>query len=82
MSIQMIRVVCLHFSRKEKDIIEHTNAQDVSKHTSTKCHEVTLMVKLLIVDVPFTKFPHNRVSDTIGPITLSTVNGVQVAGLS
>ena len=51
----MTSVVCLHFSRNEKDSIEHTNAQDVSKHTSTKCHEVTLMVKLLIVDVPYTK---------------------------
>lgn len=53
--------MCLHSSRIEKDSIEHTNAQDVGKHTSTRCREATLMVKLLIIDVPYTKFPHDRV---------------------
>ena len=38
----MLGVMCLHFSMQEEDIIEHTNA---------KCHEITLMIKLLAINV-------------------------------
>ena len=43
----------------------------------TKCHDVTSMSKLSIINV--TKhMPHNRVSDTITDVTLNTLNGVPV----
>lgn len=34
------------------------------------------MVELLIIRVT-NAYPHNRVTDTIGPVTLNTMNGVQ-----
>jgi hypothetical protein len=38
----MASVICLHFRMQEEDILEHSNG---------KCHEVTMMVKLLINNV-------------------------------
>ena len=49
--------------------------QYISKHTNSKCHEVTLMVKLLTGSVTWYK-PCNRASDTILYGTLYTTNNV------
>ena len=41
----------------------------------SECHEVTIMVMLLIINVT-SHTPQNRVSDTIKLVTLNTINGV------
>ena len=46
-----------------------------SKHTNSKCHEVTLMVKLLTINVMWHR-PRNWVSDTITYGSLYTTNNV------
>ena len=43
-------------------------------HLNTKCREVTLVMKLLIINVT-QNMPQNRVSDTITHVTLNTMNG-------
>ena len=42
---------------------------------NTKCHEMTLMWKLLVISVA-EDMPQYRVSDAITHVTLNTINGV------
>ena len=52
-------------------MIEHTRAKILVAHLNVECHEVTLMIKLLIVTV--TQHTHqNSVNDIITHVTLNT----------
>ena len=46
-----------------------------SKHTNAKCHEVTLMIKLLAISVTWHR-PHNKVNDIIKHVTKNTINDI------
>ena len=47
--------------------------QGISKYSKPHDHVVTLMIKLLVISVTYTE-AHSRVSDTIRPVTLNTIN--------
>ena len=48
-------------------------------HLNAKCHEVTLMMNLSIIDVTL-HTPQNRVSDTVTHGTLNFINGALWTG--
>ena len=61
-SVRMASVMCLHCNMLEGNILELTNGKchlcvhrhaphNTSEHTHAKCHEVRLMVKLVIINV-------------------------------
>jgi hypothetical protein len=76
--------ICIHFSQ----LVDHCNInihliallnilmpRYWKAHLNAKCHEVTLIVKLLIISVT-QHTPQNKASGTITHVTLNTIIGV------
>ena len=55
--------------------IKRTHAKILVSTLNTQCHELILMIKLLIVNV-IQLTPQNRVSDIVMYVTINTINGV------
>ena len=68
----------LHHERKDEwASSNHTHAKILISARGRQCHDVTILLKLLIISVTL-HTPQEKVSETLTHGTLNTINGVEI----